>query len=738
MNGGRRDGMIDAKGASNRSAKIHGKDAGRWPIQAETLLELAGLLNSTLERDQVLGILTEQFLRIVGADWVVVVELSEDAEDELSLVAAASKGDRQINLTECNKMPLSANPLLERTLRTKEPVWVQRIGNQQPIIPCLVDVIGASSALAIPLVFRGISLGVLAAGWTERVKGPSAKEMRLVQGLANQAATAMENARLYAAAERRAAQVTALFEIGRDISANLALSEILTSIVTKARELLGTDTSFLALMSPDGNELEMAASVGLRTEAMRKLKLKREQGLAGVVLQKGGPIIVDDYPREVIFKDPPMDAVKQEGLKSEIAVPLHTGSNLLGVLYIGNRTPARFREEDAQLLMAFAKQATIAIQNARLYEDAVAQRERAEAGRRYLQVIIDSMPEGVMVAEGAEGEVTTVNRAGRDLLGINEKPVAALVERRSGAGLLTPEGKPFPWDQSPLSRALFYGETCLGAEVIIRRTDGKETPVLINAAPFKDLEGRIAGAVAVFQDISKAKEAEQLKDEFISLVSHELRTPLTSIKGAASTLLRHYSTLDEKMREELLRDVDEEADRLYRLVENLLDFSRSEAGVIRLATEPVSLSKLATKVVQGVQPRADKLRFKMSIPPDLPLAEADPLRVEQVLRNLLDNSIKYSPDGGDVEISARVVDNKLLVSVRDQGIGIAPDQQEKVFERFQRAAEANDGRIQGVGLGLAICRRLVEAHGGNIWVESELGKGSTFFFTLPIVEEELG
>ncbi|MGI5834984.1 MAG: GAF domain-containing protein [Chloroflexota bacterium] len=729
--------MIDSKSAENSIARASQKGNGRWPIQAETLLELAGLLNSTLERDQVLGILTEQFLRIVGADWVVVVELSEDAEDELSIVAAASGEDLPIDLHSCNKMPLSANPLLERTLRTKEPVWVKQIGNQQPI-PCLAGVIGASSVLAIPLVFRGDALGVLAAGWATRVKGPSPKEMRLIQGLANQAATAMENARLYAAAERRAAQVTALFEIGRDISINLELSEILTSIVSKAQELLGADVSFLSLFSQDGNDLEVAASVGLRTEAMRKLKLKREQGLAGVVLQKGGPIIVDDYPREVIFKDPPMDAVKQEGLKSEIAVPLHTGSNLLGVLYIGNRTPARFREEDAQLLMAFAKQATIAIQNARLYEDAVAQRERAEAGRRYLQVVIDSMPEGVLVAMGAEGEVTTVNRVGRELLGIKATTVAALDESRSGAGLLTPEGIPFPWDQSPLSRALIYGETCLGAEVIIRRTDGKETPVLINSAPFKDLDGKIVGAVSVFQDISKAKETEQLKDEFISLVSHELRTPLTSIKGAASTLLRHYSTLDEKMREELLRDVDEESDRLYRLVENLLDFSRSEAGVIRLATEPVSLGKLAAKVVQKAKQRAGKLRFNLSIPPELPLAEADPLRIEQVLRNLLDNSIKYSPDGGEIELAAQVVDNKLLVSVRDQGIGIASDQQEKIFERFQRAAEANDGRIQGVGLGLAICRRLVEAHGGTIWVESELGKGSTFFFTLPIVEEELG
>ncbi len=710
------------------------QDRARWPIQAETLLEVAGLLNSTLERDQVLGILTEQFLRIVGADWVVVAELADDAEDEFSLVAAASRNDRSRNLAACSRMPLARNPLLARTLYGREPVWMQRIGNQRPI-PCLVDVIGASSALAVPLVFRDTALGVLAAGWTERVKGPSAKEMRLIQGLANQAVTAMENARLYAAAERRAAQVTALFEIGRDISANLGLSEILTSIVGKARELLASDTSFLALLSPDGQELEVAASVGLRSEAMRRLKLRREQGLAGVVVQRGEPIIVDDYPREVSFVDPPMDAVREEGLISEIAVPLSTGTDLLGVLYIGNRHASRFHEGDAQLLMAFAKQATIAIQNARLYEDVVAQRERAEAGRRYLQVVIDSMPEGVMLAEGAEGAFTTVNRVGAELLGLGAVSGLSLEERRLGVGLLSPDGTPYPWEQLPLSRSLSVGEVNLGAEVIIRRSDGAEIPVLINSAPFRDLEGRVAGAVTVFQDISRAKEAEQLKDEFISLVSHELRTPLTSIKGAASTLLRHYAVLDEETREELLRDVDEESDRLHRLVENLLDFSRAEAGAIRLATEPVHLGKLISRVVEEVKRRAHGHEIRVVLPPDLPLVEADPLRVEQVLRNLLDNALKYSPNWGEIAVAGAIVDGGLVVSVRDQGIGIAPENQKKVFERFQRAAEA--GLTQGVGLGLAICRRLVEAHGGRIWVESEVGAGSTFSFTLPIVEEEL-
>lgn len=272
----------------------------------------------------------------------------------------------------------------------------------------------------------------------------------------------------------------------------------------------------------------------------------------------------------------------------------------------------------------------------------------------------------------------------------------------------------------------------------MHRPDGGSLPVLVNSAPFKDAKGRVSGAVAVFQDISKAKEAEQLKDEFMSLVSHELRTPLTSIKGAARTLLRHYSTLDENTRLELLKDVDEESDRLYRLVENLLDFSRAEAGVLRLTTEPVHIGKLAARLVAEMEGRSERHRFSLDFPPDLPAAEADPLRLEQVLRNLLDNAIKYSPQGGSIEVSGSIWDRMLKVAVRDHGMGISARDREKVFGRFQRAADARVGRTQGVGLGLAICRRLVEAHGGKIWIENPDGEGSVFAFTLPLVEEEWG
>lgn len=712
-------------------------DTGRWTIEAETLLDVAGLLNSTLEPRQVLDTMARQFLRIVAADWVAVVERFERTVQEMRLVAGACKTGPPFDVGSGSNLSMAGNPLMERAMRERAPVWDQDVDLELPL-PCIGECMGASSALWVPLVFRDAVLGVLVAGWMGRMAGPSSKEMRLIQGLANQAATAMQNARLYAAAERRAAQVTALFEIGRDISANLGLRDILTSIVQKAQQLLDSDTSFLALLSPTGKELEMMASVGLRTGAMRTLRLRRDQGLGGAVVSSGEPIVVEDYSREVGLKDPPLYAVQQEGLVSHIGVPLSNGVDLLGVLYVGNRRPSRFSNHGARLLEAFAKQATIAIQNARLYHEAVVQRETIDAERHRLQVIIDSMPEGVIVALGDEGRISASNRAGRELLGLDSEPELALEEIPAALGLFNAQGRPYPWDEFPLARAIKEGEVSLGADVLVRRPDGSRVAVLVSSAPFRDPEGRVSGAVAVFQDISKVKEAEQLKDEFISLVSHELRTPLTSIKGAARTLLRHYSSLGEETSLELLRDIDEESDRLYRLVENLLDFSRSEAGVLKLATEPVHLGRLAAGVLAEMKARVSGRDLLFSFPPDLPHAEADPVRVEQVLRNLLDNAMKYSHEGEPIDVSARVARGMIQVSVRDRGIGIPAEDRERVFQRFQRGKHTSGISGQGAGLGLAICRRLIEAHGGRIWVESASGKGSTFCFTLPIVEEEWG
>ncbi|MCL5961780.1 MAG: ATP-binding protein [Chloroflexi bacterium] len=252
------------------------------------------------------------------------------------------------------------------------------------------------------------------------------------------------------------------------------------------------------------------------------------------------------------------------------------------------------------------------------------------------------------------------------------------------------------------------------------------------------LADRIAVAIENARLLAQAEharaleEADKLKSEFISTVSHELRTPLASIKGYSTTLLRKDTAWDEATREEFLEIIDEESDKLRELIDNLLEASKVEAGVLNIFKQPILLNRIAQKAVAERQARAKKHEFVAEFPPKFPILEADPRRVEQILHNLLENAVKYSPDGGKVVVRGEIHGRSALIGVSDQGVGIPPEQLDRVFDRFYRVENPLTRRAGGSGLGLSIARALVEAHGGGIWAQSAPGKGSTFYFTLPL------
>lgn len=228
------------------------------------------------------------------------------------------------------------------------------------------------------------------------------------------------------------------------------------------------------------------------------------------------------------------------------------------------------------------------------------------------------------------------------------------------------------------------------------------------------------------------READRLKSLFISTITHELQSPLGFIKGYATTLLRPDAGFDERTRREFLQIISEESDSLSALIDDLLDLSRIEAGALTVEKQPVPLGKLLRRAVGRARVKPSQHDFVLQVPARLPTVEADPRRLEQVLRNLLDNAVKYSPEGGKITLSATLEGGSVVVSVADQGIGIPPEEQGRVFERFFRAAGAARVSRRGAGLGLSICRGVVEAHGGRIWLESRVGRGTTVHFSLPV------
>lgn len=228
------------------------------------------------------------------------------------------------------------------------------------------------------------------------------------------------------------------------------------------------------------------------------------------------------------------------------------------------------------------------------------------------------------------------------------------------------------------------------------------------------------------------EEANRLKAELISTLAHEMRTPLTSIKGYSTALLLEEATFAPKTQQEFLQIIDEECDTLQDLIHDLLESSIIDAGLLKLEPQPVMIPRLVKDVVEGMSSRTQKHRFMVDFPDRFPIVDADPHRIEQVLRNLVDNAIKYSPNGGLVVVRGTVSEDEIEISVADQGVGIAPEHLNRLFEKFFRVESGLGRHVVGSGLGLPIARTIVESHGGHIWAESRVGEGTTLYFTLPL------
>ena len=327
---------------------------------------------------------------------------------------------------------------------------------------------------------------------------------------------------------------------------------------------------------------------------------------------------------------------------------------------------------------------------------------------------------------GTDGRIERANRSAVELLGYSldemiGKPVFNLYAD-------TPNGR-------ARARRVFQrflaGEDIRREEMEMCRADGNRVWISLTVRPIRDKEGRVVASQSVVEDVTERKRLDQLKDEFIGLVSHELRTPLTVIGGCLSTLITEWNRLSPGEVQQLIKDALLESESLSHLVENLLELSRAQAQQLSLYSEPTDVKTLVKEALSKIKRQAPSHRFVTSFPDKLQLINADPLRIERILYNLLDNAAKYSPSGSQIKVSVNAEPERLVVGVSDHGEGLSSSEQARIFGPFQRLEDKRPDQARGAGLGLMVCRRLVEAHGGEIWVESKKGKGSTFFFSLP-------
>jgi two-component system CheB/CheR fusion protein len=356
--------------------------------------------------------------------------------------------------------------------------------------------------------------------------------------------------------------------------------------------------------------------------------------------------------------------------------------------------------------------------------DIDAQKKAAESLREtrdYLDNLIDYANAPIIVWD-PEFKITRFNRAFELLTGRSSdemlgKKIDSLIpaERRDDALV-------------KINRATVKGERWEVLEIPIEHVDGSVRTVLWNSATIFAADGKIPVAtIAQGQDITEQKKEMDIKDEFIGMVSHELRTPLTVIIGALSTALDERAS--KKERKELIEEASSNAESLAIILDNMLELSRHQAGRLKLEKKPCRIADIARRAMQRVSRKYDGHKIILSIPDEIPEINVDIVRIEQVFYNLLENAVKYSPDGSEVLIFSRRDKEGLVIGISDRGVGISPEGQQELFEPFARLKE---GRTSGIGLGLVVCKRLVEAHGGRIWVESKVGEGSTFLFTIPL------
>lgn len=509
------------------------------------------------------------------------------------------------------------------------------------------------------------------------------------------------------------------------ISSELDRDAVLQRVTELARTLVGARYCALGIVGPDGFLSDFLTSGISETEREAIGELPRGHGILGVLIREQRSLRIRDMrddPRSVGFPPhhPPM--------VSFLGVPIRVGDDAIGNLYLTEKVDgSEFTEEDQRLVERLARHAAIAVTNARRFTE-------SESQRRRLQTIIDHMPEAVTIREVPGGRVLMANRLGRDLLGYATLPRGGFAEPASGFLPVGPQGQPLAVQDTPTARAILKGEGSIDEEIVVQDRDERAVHYAVSAIPVRDTSGRVTAVVSLFRDVTRAREAEQLKDDFLSLISHELRTPLTSIQGAAYLLLTQGEDLPREARDALRMDLINESERLSRMLKNMLALAAYQAGRLHVERDPFLIQPVLRQVAREVQARYPDHSVAVDVPRHLPPAEGDEELITQAVRNLAENAAKYSPAGGSITLSAEAANSLITVSVRDEGPGIPVEEQARIFQRFHRASTGT----QGMGLGLYLSERLVEAHGGRLWVESDPGRGSTFRFTLPIAEEAEG
>ena len=648
---------------------------------------------------------------------------------------------------------------------------------------------GQRTTLAAPLLREGVPIGTILIRRLD-VRPFTDKQIELLETFSDQAAIAIDNARLFQALQSRTQdlatsleEVRALSEVTAAISASLDLPHVLDTVVRHAVTLSSCEAGAIFAFEPGSRSFSAIASYNIAPrflERIATMPVDPSQGVIRRAIETGLPFQIPDIDtaRDYIFRD----VTLQEGYRALLAAPI-PGENVTRGITVFRRAAGRFEDRVVSLLVALADQSKVAIDNARLFQElervsgnldrlyrlSTGMQEPLSLKEQLHQVLEAASQMGILDrlhvwAVSPEGD-RLVNLAGagfaetewQDLVGA-EIPLTEAggmyKAYREGQPVLFDDEHPLPSElrlRPPYSRLkairtrsfLVIPMIARGTTVGIFAGDNKPSGRPISPATIGVLQTFAAHAAVAIQNARLFREiadksqqleaASRHKSEFLANMSHELRTPLNAVIGFSEVLIqRMFGELNEKQ-DEYLKDIQASGQHLLSLINDILDLSKIEAGRMELAPVPFHLPIALENATTLIKERASRhgIILDQDVDPRLGEFVGDERKIKQVLLNLLSNAVKFTPEGGRINLKAWLGDRSVEISVSDTGIGIAREDQSAIFEEFRQAG-SNEGRREGTGLGLALAKKFVELHGGQIRVESEVGRGSTFTFTLPV------
>jgi PAS domain S-box-containing protein len=574
---------------------------------------------------------------------------------------------------------------------------------------------GYGALLAVPVQAPREPGGGLVAVLFGAERAFTEDDLELARHLADATRGALERSELFEAERAARALAQQLTRTGRLLTTELDPAAVLDEVVQQAPELVNADACAIRVL--EDNELVVHAAVGAGAEESIGTRSPSSAWLSGDVVQSRAPVSLPNAAADARLLA--LDPMLAGGNAAYLGVPLAGPEGApLGVLAVYCEEPRPWREEEVEALLVLAASASAALSNAELYQRVALEKERSFA-------ILANIADGI-VAVDREAKVVLWNRAAEQITGVPAedalgRTLADVLQRPLESGSDTPTG-----------------------DRLVSVTRGREEIWLsVTEAVMRDPAGAVAGRIFAFRDISSDRLVEQMKSDFVSTVSHELRTPLTSIYGFAETLLRQDVLFGESERRTFLGYIASESQRLTAIVDALLNVARLDTGDLQVNLASTDVRDVVGEVVETAQgASANGHQFVVDLPEEPLAATADRDKLRQVFSILLDNALRYSPDGGRVTVGVERKRDTVEVSVADEGIGIPQSDQEQIFRKFYRGTDAESRAGQGgSGLGLFIARGLVTAMGGRIWVESREGEGSTFAFELPAAgdyEDSLG